>query len=185
MTTLILLSGGVDSLVLAETLRRKRQPLAAVFFDYDQPARTQELASSSSWCETHGVTLHHRDLDLSGMGAMNAETGQAGARIVPARNLVLLAHAANLALTHGHEEIAYGANRADLAGYADCRQDFVIAADTACSMLGVRVRAPLLFTAKAEIVRRAQEWGLSWWSCYTPTAAGQPCETCNACAANR
>lgn len=185
MTTLILLSGGVDSLVLAETLRRKRQPLAAVFFDYGQPARVQESVSSSSWCETHNVTLHRRDLDLSGMGAMNAETGATGARVVPARNLVLLAHAANLALTHGHEEIAYGANRADLAGYADCRQDFVIAADTVCSMLGVRVRAPLLFTVKAEIVRRAQEWGLSWWSCYTPTAAGLPCETCNACAANR
>ena len=75
MTTLILLSGGVDSLVLAETLRRKRQPLAAVFFDYGQPARAQELASSSSWCEAHNVTLHRRDLALSGMGAMNAETG--------------------------------------------------------------------------------------------------------------
>ena len=185
MTTLILLSGGVDSLVLAETLRRKRQPIAAVFFDYGQPARAEEWRSAFAWCEAREVTLHRRDLDLSGMDAMSAETGQAGARVVPARNLVLLAHAANLALTHGHDEIAYGANRADLAGYADCRQDFVIAADTVCSMLGVRVRAPLLFTAKAEIVRRAQEWSLNWWSCYTPTADGQPCETCNACTANR
>lgn len=184
MTTLVLLSGGVDSLVLAETLRRKHQPLAAMFFDYGQPARDQELASSSSWCEAHGVTLYRRPLDLSGMDAMNAETGATGARLVPARNLVLLAHAANLALTHGHEEIAYGANRADLTGYADCRQDFVIAADTVCSLLGVRVRAPLLFTDKATIVSRAREWGLTWWSCYTPTTKGTPCQTCNACKAN-
>ena len=185
MTTLILLSGGVDSIVLAETKRRAGESIAAVFFDYGQPARAEEWRSAFAWCEARDVTLHHRDLDLSGMSAMNAETGQAGARVVPARNLVLLAHAANLALTHGHAEIAYGANRADLAGYADCRQDFVIAADTVCSMLGVRVRAPLLFTDKATIVSRARDWNLTWWSCYTPTQDGIPCETCNACLCNK
>lgn len=185
MTSLILLSGGVDSLVIAEKMRRSRRPLAAVVFDYGQPARTQELAFASRWAEANGIVLHTRSIDLSGMEAMDAPTGQTGARVVPARNLVLLAHAANLALAHGYDEIVYGANRADLAGYADCRQDFVIAADTVCSLLGVRVRAPLLFTTKAEIVRYAQEVGLTWWSCYTPTAAGSPCETCNACKANR
>lgn len=182
---LILLSGGVDSLVLAETKHRSGEDLAAVFFDYGQPARVQEWRSAEAWCEPRGVWLHRCTVDLRGMEAMNAETGQSGARVVPARNLVLLALAANFALTHGHEEIAYGANRADLSGYADCRQDFVIAVDTVCSILGVRVRAPLLFTDKAEIVRRAQEWGLSWWSCYTPTPDGSPCQTCNACKANQ
>lgn len=184
MTTLILLSGGVDSIVLAESMHRKHQPIATVFFDYGQPARDQEWRSAFDWCKTNKVILHRRTIGLSGMDAMNEQTGQPGARVVPARNLVLLSHAANLALAHGYEEIAYGANKADLTGYADCRQDFVIAADTVCSLLGVRVRAPLLFTDKATIVSRAREWNLNWWSCYTPTTKGTPCQTCNACKAN-
>jgi 7-cyano-7-deazaguanine synthase len=184
MTTLILLSGGVDSIVLAETKRRAGESLCAVFFDYGQPARSQEWQSAFDWCESNKVTLHYQTVELSGMDAMNEQTGRSGARVVPARNLVLLAHAANLALAHGYEEIVYGANKADLTGYADCRQDFVIAADTVCSLLGVRVRAPLLFTDKATIVSRAREWNLTWWSCYTPTTKGTPCQTCNACKAN-
>lgn len=181
--TLVLLSGGVDSVLLAETKHREGQSLGAVFFAYGQPAQAQELASASAWCGARGVMLHQRSVDLAGMVEMSAPTGQPGARVVPARNLVMLANAANIALAHGYKEIAYGANRADLAGYADCTPDFIAAADRVCSMLGVRVRAPLIFTDKAEIVRRAHAWGLSWWSCYTPTTAGIPCQTCNACQA--
>jgi len=185
MTTLILLSGGVDSIVLAETLYRKRQPVAVVFFDYSQPARFKEYQSVINWCKrSPDITLHYQTVELAGMDAMNEQTGRSGARVVPARNLVFLAHAANLALAHGYEEIAYGANKADLTGYADCRQDFVIAADTVCSLLGVRVRAPLMFTDKATILSLARNWDLTWWSCYTPTTKGTPCETCNACKAN-
>lgn len=184
VSTLLLLSGGVDSLVVAETFRRAGHRFAAVFFDYDQPARAQEERAVLAYTGAHSIPLAVRHLLLSGMGEMTAPVGEGGPRVVPARNLVFIANAANMALTRGHSEIAFGANRADVAGYADCREAFVNAADIVCASLGVRVRAPLMFVEKAEIVRQAQEWGLSWWSCYTPTYAGLPCGSCNACTSN-
>ena len=183
--TVILLSGGLDSAVLC-AVERHRIGLA-LFVEYGQPAEREECAAAQAIAnaptfDDGRIDLRYLRLSMPGMDEMNAPAG-VGARVVPARNLVLLSHAINLALATGHTRIIFGATDGDRASYVDCRRAFVDAVNAASSLLGVSVDAPLLGLTKRKVValgkRHRSRMALSW-SCYRPTM-GRSCGLCNAC----
>lgn len=202
----VLLSGGLDSMVTAAIARERGHEVHALTIDYGQ-RHVRELESATKIAGKLGVARHvllPLDLRQFGGSALTADIdvpkGGVGDEIpvtyVPARNLVFLALTTAFAETSGSRDIFIGVNALDYSGYPDCRPEFIASfAETA--RLGTKqgvegrpfaIHAPLQDMSKADIARECHRLGLdpSWsWSCYDPTAAGLACGACDSCRLRR
>lgn len=202
----VLLSGGLDSMVVAALAQERGFAVHALSIDYGQRHR-RELDAARAIGTRLGVARHvvlPLDLTVFGGSALTADiavpkTGvEAGIPVtyVPARNLVFLALTTAFAETAEARDIFIGVNAIDYSGYPDCRPEFIASfAETA--RLGTKagvegapfeIHAPLQTMSKADIARECARLGLdpAWsWSCYDPTAAGLACGTCDSCRLRR
>ena len=198
----VLLSGGLDSMVTAALAIEQGFTVHAVTIDYGQRHR-RELAAASAIAEKLGVERHLRlELDMRSIGgsALTDEidvpkSGVGGAipvTYVPARNLVFLSLCVAAAEAAGSTDVFIGVNALDYSGYPDCRPEF-IASFMKTAQLGTKsgveggaftVHAPLQHMTKADIARECDRLGLDpsmRWSCYDPGEAGQACGLCDSC----
>ncbi|EDL49042.1 7-cyano-7-deazaguanine synthase QueC [Erythrobacter sp. SD-21] len=202
----VLLSGGLDSMVTAALARERGHALHALTIDYGQ-RHMRELQSAKSIAEKLGVERHVElplDLRRFGGSALTADidvpkTGVGNdipVTYVPARNLVFLALTTAFAETSGSRDIFIGVNALDYSGYPDCRPEFIASfAETA--RLGTKqgvegepfsIHAPLQHMSKADIARECHRLALdpAWsWSCYDPTPEGTACGACDSCRLRR
>ena len=198
----ILLSGGLDSMVSAALARERGHSLHALTIDYGQ-RHIRELQSARAIAEKLGVERHVElplDLRQFGASALTADIDVPKTGIgddipvtyVPARNLLFLALTTAFAESSGSSDIFIGVNALDYSGYPDCRPEFIASfAETA--RLGTRqgvegrpfaIHAPLQHLTKADIARECQRLGLdpAWsWSCYDPAPDGRACGLCDSC----
>lgn len=185
MSALVLLSGGMDSAVLAFRAKRHGYLAATLFVDYGQPAIEKESRAAWGLSRELGCRHFERHVRLE-LADMAAPEGAVGPRVVPARNLVFLSLGINAAMTCGATMVLLGATADDSADYSDCWPQFAeMVNKVSATFHGVNVRYPFAEKTKAEVVKLGRELGLdftSTWSCYTPTAShGQACGRCNAC----
>ena len=163
--------------------RRRERLHTLLHVQYGQANAEQEMIASGAWARSHSLT---RELVQCPIRAdeLGIGIGKPGARVVPGRNLALLAVAANRAAAVGCREVWIGCNADDAADYPDCRFEFLqSAAALIMASAGVDVSAPLLGKTKAEVIDLAKHYGIdigATWSCYEPNS-GKPCGTCNAC----
>jgi len=198
----VLLSGGLDSMVCAGLACEAGFDLLALTIDYNQRHRI-ELEAASNIARTLGAKRHIvLPLDLvrfggsalTGDGDVPKDVDDAGIPItyVPARNTIFLSICLGWAEAAGARDLYIGVNALDYSGYPDCRPDFVAAFEdlaniaTKAGIEGDRftVHTPLLHMTKADIAREAKRLGLDpgmSWSCYDPTADGRPCGHCDSC----
>jgi 7-cyano-7-deazaguanine synthase len=199
----VLLSGGLDSMVVAGLARAAGRRLLALTVDYNQRHRI-ELDSARKIATHIGVERHLvLPLDLTGFGgsALTAaidvpksgvEPGVIPITYVPARTAIFLSHCLGWAEAAGAREIHIGVNALDYSGYPDCRPEFIAAFEAMANLAtkaGVEggrftVRTPLIDLSKADIVREAARLGLDpamSWSCYDPTPDGRHCGLCDSC----
>jgi len=200
-SAVVLLSGGLDSMVCAAIAREQRFSLIALTIDYNQRHRVELEAAAriaAQLAERHIVL----PLDLRAFGG-SALTGdidvpKAGVgtgipvTYVPARNMIFLALALGLAEASGARDIFIGVNALDYSGYPDCRPEFIQQFEklanlaTKAGVEGDRfaIHAPLQHLSKAEIAREAERLGLDAGlshSCYDPLPDGRHCGQCDAC----
>jgi 7-cyano-7-deazaguanine synthase len=185
--TLLLLSGGLDSVVLAETLRAQGRLRAAVHFVYPHPAQSYERRTVHRlvrrWHLAGDATPVKEFLLNLRASELATGAGTKGPRVVPARNLALLAMAANMAPGLGATRLAFGATREDLDSYADCRPGYFETLNQLLAPFDVEVVAPFLDYGREQIAQMAAGFGLSgedWWSCYEPVN-GRACGFCDSC----
>lgn len=202
----VLLSGGLDSMVTAAMARERGHAVHALTIDYGQ-RHVRELQSARAIAEQLGVERHVElplDLRRFGGSALTADIAVpkdgVGSDIpvtyVPARNLVFLALTTAFAETAASRDIFIGVNALDYSGYPDCRPEFISSfAETA--RLGTKqgvegrpftIHAPLQHMSKADIARECHRLGLdpAWsWSCYDPTPEGLACGACDSCRLRR
>jgi 7-cyano-7-deazaguanine synthase len=198
----VLLSGGLDSMVPAGLAREAGYGLYALTIDYNQRHR-RELESAARIAEHLGVKRHViLPLDLRVFGgsaltdAIAVPKGGVGKGIpvtyVPARNLLFLSLTLAWAEAIGARDIFIGVNALDYSGYPDCRPEFIASfAETArlATKAGVEnepftIHAPLQHLGKAEIAAQAARLDLDpamSWSCYDPTPDGLACGLCDSC----
>lgn len=198
----VLLSGGLDSMVTAALAMEQGFAVHALSVDYGQRHRL-ELQSARRIAERLGVARHIEiALDLRAFGgsaltdAIDVPKGGVGGDIpvtyVPARNLVFLALTTAFAEASGAHDVFIGVNALDYSGYPDCRPEFISSfAETA--RLGTKagiegspftIHAPLQHMTKADIAGKCARLGLdpAWsWSCYDPTPDGLACGLCDSC----
>ena len=197
-----LVSGGLDSMVSAARAREDGYRLLALSVDYNQRHRI-ELQAAARVAAALGAERHVvLPLDLSAFGgsALTADIAVPKHGVapgipvtyVPARNTIFLSLALGWAEAAGARDLYIGINAIDYSGYPDCRPEFVAAFEDMAALAtkaGVegarfRVRAPLQYMTKADIVREAARLGLDAglsWSCYDPTPAGDHCGRCDSC----
>jgi 7-cyano-7-deazaguanine synthase len=185
----VLLSGGLDSTTLAAACHAKKTLHSCVSIRYGQPHMEPEMMAARKWCDAHKVHREVIDVPMPSSAAMRIGVGAPGPRVVAGRNLVLVAHAVQYAAAVGAKAVLLGACADDAADYADCRPEFIEAANGLAGVYGVRVMAPLIHNSKSQIVLAATALGVdvfATWSCYEPRVRGMafdPCGTCNACRA--
>lgn len=202
----VLLSGGLDSMVCAGLAREQGFGILALTIDYNQRHRI-ELDSARVIATRLAVERHViLPLDLRQFGgsaltdAIDVPKGGLGSDIpvtyVPARNLVFLSLALAWAEAAGSNDLFIGVNALDYSGYPDCRPEFVagfqdlarVATKVGSEGGTVKVHAPLQHLSKADIAREAARLGLDAgqsWSCYDPLPDGRACGECDSCRLRR
>ncbi|MBS0481890.1 MAG: 7-cyano-7-deazaguanine synthase QueC [Proteobacteria bacterium] len=202
----VLLSGGLDSMVTAALARERGFAVNALTIDYNQRHRI-ELDSAQRIAAQLGVVCHvvlPLDLRQFGGSALTADIAVpkdgvgAGVPVtyVPARNLVFLSLTLAWAEAIGARDIFIGVNALDYSGYPDCRPEFIAGFEslaelaTKAGAAGERfvIHAPLQHLGKADIARECARLGLDpamSWSCYDPRPDGTACGQCDSCRLRR
>jgi len=202
----VLLSGGLDSMVSAGIAREAGYRIFALTIDYNQRHR-REIDAAREIAAVLGAEKHvilPLDLRQFGGSALTDDIAVPKDGIgqdipvtyVPARNLVFLSLTLAWAEVLGAQDIFIGVNALDYSGYPDCRPEFIAAfADlaTLATKAGAQgetfaIHAPLQYMGKADIAREACRLGLEpamSWSCYDPQPDGRACGLCDSCRLRR
>jgi 7-cyano-7-deazaguanine synthase len=198
----VLVSGGLDSMVSAARAREDGFRLFALSIDYNQRHRL-ELAAARRIAAHLGAERHVvLPLDLTAFGGSaltdDIDVPKTGVEpgipvtYVPARNTIFLSLALGWAEAVGARDLYIGVNALDYSGYPDCRPEFIAAFEglaelaTKAGVEGApfRIRAPLQHMTKADIAAEAArlrlDAGMSW-SCYDPAPGGVHCGLCDSC----
>ena len=197
----VLLSGGMDSMVCAALAREDGFGVLALTIDYHQRHRVELEAArriAADLADRHIVL----PLDLTAFGGSALTSDIAVPKdgvgegipvtYVPARNTVFLSLALAWAEAAGAHDLFVGVNALDYSGYPDCRPAFIEAFEALANQAtragvegeGFTIHAPLLHMTKADIAREASRLGLDAGmshSCYDPAPDGGACGLCDAC----
>ncbi|OCP15536.1 7-cyano-7-deazaguanine synthase QueC [Ensifer sp. LC163] len=203
MRTIVICSGGLDSVSLAYKIAAEHELVGLLSFDYGQRHR-KELDFAAACARRLGV--RHQIIDITGVG--RHLTGSAltddvevpdghyaeetmKATVVPNRNAIMLAIAFGLASAQKAEAVAVAVHGGDHFIYPDCRPGFINAfqkmQDEALDGYGrIRLHAPYVDVPKAAIVADGARYGTPFgetWSCYKGGA--QHCGRCGTCVERR
>jgi 7-cyano-7-deazaguanine synthase len=197
----VLLSGGLDSMVCAGLAREAGFSVIALTVDYNQRHRVELEAAraiAGELADRHIVL----PLDLTAFGGSALTSDIAVPKdgvgegipvtYVPARNTIFLGLALGLGEASGARDLYIGVNALDYSGYPDCRPEFVAEFGKLANLAtkaGVEgepftIHAPLQHMSKADIAREAARLGLDAGlshSCYDPLPDGRHCGRCDAC----
>ncbi|HNZ45266.1 MAG TPA: 7-cyano-7-deazaguanine synthase QueC [Candidatus Syntrophosphaera thermopropionivorans] len=197
---IILLSGGMDSLVTAAIAKEEAEELYFLHCNYGQLTEKREQKSFEAICQYYkpkeSKILHWDWFKEIGGSALTdsslAVPKQEPSRdipitYVPFRNANLLCAAVSWAEVIGAEAVYIGAVEEDSSGYPDCREVFfqafqkVIETGTK-NEFPIRIITPVLHLSKKQIVQKGMELGAPFalsWSCYLDNeeACGE-CESC-------
>jgi 7-cyano-7-deazaguanine synthase len=201
----VLLSGGLDSMVCAALAREQGFGVVALTVDYNQRHRIELDAAAriaAQLADRHvvlpldlrlfGGSALTSDIDVPKEGAGAEANGGIPVTYVPARNMIFLSLALGLAEASGARDLFIGVNALDYSGYPDCRPEFIDGFESLSNLAtkaGVEgdrftIHAPLQHLSKADIAQEAERLGLDAamsHSCYDPEADGRHCGRCDAC----
>lgn len=177
---ILLLSGGLDSVVLLYYLISQGVKVYCILFDYKQ-RHVQELGWAKLHC--HRLDVLFTTITLPQLRGSELTDGKNGI-VVPFRNPIMLSIAVNEAIATGSEEIAIACNKDDQEQFPDCRLATLDAMNHAIKLSGydVQIVAPFVNKSKAWIVSLGNDLGVrlnETWSCYK--GGIQPCGECLAC----
>ncbi|MGJ8546830.1 MAG: 7-cyano-7-deazaguanine synthase QueC [Sulfitobacter sp.] len=203
MKTIVICSGGLDSVSLAHMVAQERQLSGLLSFDYGQRHR-KELDCAALCAQRLGVP--HDIIDLRGVGAAlsgsaltddvavpdgHYEEESMRVTVVPNRNAIMLSIGFGIAAARGDRAVATAVHGGDHFIYPDCRPDFTQAFEAMQQKAldgyaEVALYTPFVHQSKADIVTAGARVGTRFaltWSCYKGGA--QHCGRCGTCVERR
>lgn len=202
MKAVILISGGMDSLVTTAIAAEEGFELAAMHINYGQRTWQKELECFRLVCTHYGIT-RRLEIDagylsqVGGSSLTDPSMPVSGADLqgtdiptsyVPFRNAGFLSMAVSWSEVIGAGKIFIGAVEEDSSGYPDCRQAFYDAFNKVVDLgtkpdTDIRIETPLIAMQKSGIVLKGMELRAPFeysWSCYK--SEGMACGVCDSCA---
>jgi len=204
--SLILLSGGLDSLVSLAFVKDEYNISFALTFDYGQKARKQEIASSAEISRYYGIkhkviavpwlaeitktslvspTEEIPELKISDLDILELTEESAKKVWVPNRNGLFINIAAGFADAYEFTHIIFGANKEEAVTFSDNSQKFINRINKSLeysTLVKPEVVAPLINYNKIEIVKIGMEKNIPFdlaRSCYNNTK--KHCGRCESC----
>ncbi|MBF0205637.1 MAG: 7-cyano-7-deazaguanine synthase QueC [Oligoflexia bacterium] len=203
---MVLVSGGMDSLVCAAIAAKIHPQLYFLHLNYGQLTESKEL-----WCfqqiadhyavpdarrkiidisflkEIGGSSLTDQRLEVRTGGVVDSSIPNS---YVPFRNTIILSLAVAWAEVVGVRKIYIGAVHEDSSGYPDCRPSYYRALNTLITEgtkagsegSGIEVITPVIDHSKDKIVKRGMELSAPFhlsWSCYK--SGDFACGVCDSC----
>lgn len=203
MKTLVICSGGLDSVSLAHRVAAEHELVGLLSFDYGQRHR-KELDFAAACAER--LKVPHRIIDIGEIG--RALSGSAltddvdvpdghyaeetmRITVVPNRNAIMLAIAFGVAAAERADAVAVAVHGGDHFIYPDCRPGFIDAFETMQrhaldGYADIRLLAPYVNISKADIVTDGSKHGTPFaetWSCYK--GGERHCGRCGTCVERR
>lgn len=203
MKTLVICSGGLDSVSLAYKVAAENTLSGLISFDYGQRHR-KELDFAARAAEALGVghdVIDMRDVGrcLSGSALTDDvdvpeghyEEQSMKLTVVPNRNAIMLAIAFGIAAARQADAVAAAVHGGDHFIYPDCRPDFIEAFQTMQDkaldgVASVRLYTPFVHVPKSAIVTEGARHGTPFadtWSCYK--GGERHCGRCGTCVERR
>ena len=200
MKGIILLSGGMDSLVTAAIAARQCEEIHFLHVNYGQNTEQKELECFQKLVEHYqpaGTLVtsidYLRQIGGSSLTDDNIavtdhqNTDQIPSSYVPFRNAHLLAIAVSWAEVIKADRIYIGAVEEDSSGYPDCRESFYNAFQQTINLgtaddTKIEIITPVIHLTKPEIIRKGIELKAPFeysWSCYRENEVA--CGRCDSC----
>ena len=203
LKTLVICSGGMDSVTLAHKTARDRQLAGLLSFDYGQRHR-RELDFARACAEE--LDTEFILMDISSIGRQltgsaltdNVEVPDGHyaedtmkITVVPNRNAIMLAIAYGIAASRAMDAVATAVHGGDHFIYPDCRPNFTESFEkmqhfALDGVAEIRLLTPYVNRSKADIVREGLVLGLDFrktWSCYK--GGEHHCGRCGTCVERR
>ena len=203
MDTIVICSGGLDSVSLAHKVANEQNLRGLLSFDYGQ-RHVKEVEYAARCAERLGVP--HKVVDIANVGA--ALSGSAltddvdvpdghyaedtmKLTIVPNRNAIMLTIAFGMAAAEKADAVAAAVHGGDHFIYPDCRPGFINAfqamQDQALEGVAeIKLYTPFVEISKADIVTEGARHGTPFaetWSCYK--GGEVHCGRCGTCVERR
>jgi len=202
MKTIVLLSGGMDSVTALYSTCQEHEVVGALSFNYGSKHNHCEIPFARWHAQELGIPFFtvplsfvgdHFSSDLLKSGGSipsgHYEEASMKQTVVPFRNGIMLAVAAGFAESLGAEAVTIAAHAGDHAIYPDCREDFLkpmAEAIAAGTYANVKVLRPFVDLTKTEILMLGTQLGIDYaktWSCYR--GGEVHCGTCGTCVERR
>lgn len=203
MKTIVICSGGLDSVSLAHMVAAEHELSRLVSFDYGQRHR-KELDYAAACAARLGVP--HDIIDMRSIGASltgsaltddidvpdgHYEEDSMKVTVVPNRNAIMLTIAYGIAAANGDDAVATAVHGGDHFIYPDCRPAFTEAFDAMqrAALDGyarVQLYTPFVHGSKGDIVTAGAKYNTPFaetWSCYKGHA--RQCGRCGTCVERR
>ena len=199
MKTVVVCSGGMDSVTLAYHVKKERELSRLVSFDYGQRHKKELDYAALTAAD---LNVKHDIIDISNIAIYltgsaltddvevpdgHYEEENMRATVVPNRNAIMFALAYGVAAGENASAVAAAVHAGDPFIYPDCRPEFLDAfrAMENCALEGmwdVDFYAPFVNQTKADIARIGSELNVPFektWSCYK--GGDQHCGRCGTC----
>jgi len=197
---LVLFSGGQDSTTCLFWAQKKFDKVSTIGFDYGQrhhseiAAATKIAAFAHVSYEVHAIdtlstisknSITSREIEINEPASKDEPPNT----LVEGRNLLFLTYAAIYAKQVGADNLVMGVGQTDYSGYPDCRNDFIISANTTINLAFDHefiIHTPLMWKTKAQIWEMADELGVfdivraQTVTCYNGIP-GKGCGECPSC----
>ncbi len=201
-STVILLSGGLDSSTVIGLAKSSKAKIFGLSFDYGQRHK-KELNSAltiAKHFEIEEFKIVKLDLSLWGGSSLTdlkkdlpidgIQLNTIPNTYVPGRNTIFISVALSYAEAINADFIGLGVNALDYSGYPDCRPDYIKKFQELANLANKRGRednpiklwTPLIDLNKEDIIQLAFDNNVpleKTWSCYSGNL--RPCGKCDSC----
>ncbi|MFT6656941.1 MAG: 7-cyano-7-deazaguanine synthase [Maritalea sp.] len=203
LKTIVICSGGLDSVTLAHRVAAQHDLVGLLSFDYGQ--RHKKELDSAAFCAVQ-LGVPHQIIDIQNVGKSlsgsaltddvdvpdgHYEEETMRVTVVPNRNAIMLAIAFGIATANGADAVAAAVHGGDHFIYPDCRPDFIDAfqnmQDRALDgYASIQLLTPYVLGSKADIVTDGAKFNVPFaqtWSCYK--GGTNHCGRCGTCVERR
>ena len=197
---IVLVSGGMDSLVTTAIAENECNELYFLHLNYRQKTEKKELEMFQKICEFYqpedklivdvsylkqigGSSLTDDNIPVKDFSGSEEIPDS----YVPFRNAHLLTIATSWAEVIKADRIYIGAVEEDSSGYPDCRESFYHSFEKAIALgtkdeTKIKIITPIIHKKKSEIIKIGKELGVPFelsWSCYRNNEIA--CGVCDSC----